>query len=106
MAKNRETVPVTPDSFGAGGPFDILNMAQVRVAGVGGAALLFVVAVVALQYQVTRLSLAAGLGGGAIIARLIFRYHRRHLHEHPGSDVLTDALVGHAEDLAARNAKR
>ena len=69
----------TPDPFARDVfSFDTMNIAHVRVAGVGGFCLVLVAATVALQYEITTAVVGIGLIGGAILggARILAR--RRH----------------------------
>lgn len=67
-----------PDSFERGRPFDVMNLSSVRVAGVGGAGLLVAAAVVALQFQLTTVAVAAGFVGGAIAGIVMIVTRHRH----------------------------
>ena len=68
------------DAFeGGGASADVINISRVRVAGFGGAGLLFISALVALEYQLTAVALAAGAVGGAIGGIAVILYRRRHL---------------------------
>lgn len=66
--------PFARDVFAA----DSLNLAHVRVAGVGGAGLLLVSFFVALQYQLLTAALIAGVCGGLMWASALISYRRRH----------------------------
>jgi hypothetical protein len=76
QSRGRHAAP-SPDSFVHEGA-NIINFAHVRVAGIGGLALVLVTAVVALQYQVTSVVLAAGVIGGAVAGIVMILYRRRH----------------------------
>ena len=67
------TDPFARDAFSS----DPINFAHVRVAGVGGAGLLLVVALVALEYDLTAFAVAAGLVGGLIGGTALVVYRRR-----------------------------
>lgn len=49
----------------------IMNMPRVRVAGIGGAGLVLVAALVALQYQLISAVIVAGAVGGGLAALLM-----------------------------------
>lgn len=54
------------DSFARGG-VDVLSISSVRVAGVGGAGLMVVAAVTAVQFPLISAVLLAGALGGALV---------------------------------------
>jgi len=56
---------------------DTLNISHIRVAGVGGLALVLVSALVAFAYELTRTVLAAGLLGGVVCGGLLILSRRR-----------------------------
>ena len=55
---------------------DIVNIAHVRVAGIGGAGLVLAAMGVAMQYQLTTVAVALGLCGGIIGAAAVILYRR------------------------------
>jgi hypothetical protein len=59
-------------------PTDVINMAHIRVAGVGGLGMVILAAVIALALPRVGMSVAAGLVGGAIAALAVILYRRRH----------------------------
>lgn len=65
---------------------EILNFSRLRVAGIGGAGLVFVSALVALQFQLIAVTVALGMVGGAITGVGLIAYRRRpdHKGEHHG----------------------
>ena len=69
----------TPDPFARDVfSFDTMNIARVRVAGVGGFGLVLVAATVALQYEITTAAVAIGLIGGAMLGGMKILARRRH----------------------------
>ena len=58
------------------GPTDVINMAHIRVAGVGGLGLVVVAGAVAVGIPQVGKSLAAGLLLGALMAVLLIRHRR------------------------------
>jgi hypothetical protein len=79
LAVNRRhpAPPVTHDPFTDMTSSEILNVAHVRVAGVGGLALVAFCALVAWQFALTAAAMAAGLIGGAVLAWMLMRLRRR-----------------------------
>lgn len=67
--------PFAKDVFAA----DSLNLAHVRVSGVGGTGLLLVSFLVALQYELLTAALIAGVCGGLMLASALISYRRRHV---------------------------
>lgn len=63
--------------------FDVVNIAHIRVAGVGGLGLLFVAAVVVLQFQLLTAAYAAGILGGLCCAAWLIVYRRTHRATRP-----------------------
>ncbi len=55
---------------------DTVNIAHVRVAGVGGAGLVLAAMAVAAQYQLTAVAVTLGLCGGLIWAAAVILYRR------------------------------
>jgi hypothetical protein len=66
-----------PDSFASEAPIGVMNLARVRVAGLGGFGLVVASGIVALQYALTTAAVLAGLGGGLIGALGVIAYRRR-----------------------------
>jgi hypothetical protein len=75
-----------------------LNMSAISVAGVGGLALLAVVAIVAGALSPARWLLAAGLGGGTLLAVLLILGRRHRRMGSPRGDLPTSLSLG-ASDL-------
>jgi hypothetical protein len=70
----------SPDSFDRGGlDGDVINISRIRVAGFGGAGLLVVAILVALEYQLTFVALIAGAIGGLIGGVAAILYRRPHV---------------------------
>jgi hypothetical protein len=68
----------TPDPFARDVfSFDTMNIAHVRVAGVGGLCLILVAATVALQYQITTAAVGIGVIGGAVVGGALIVARRR-----------------------------
>jgi hypothetical protein len=74
----RGPLPALPDPF-ARDAFSIypVNFAHVRVAGVGGACLLVITALMTLQYPLATAVVLAGLLGGAIGGGALILWRRR-----------------------------
>ena len=79
-ALNARRAPVTvPDPFARDAAlFDVINIAHVRIAGVGGLGLMIVAAVVVLQFQLLTAAYVLGIVGG-ICCGLSLIYYRRTL---------------------------
>jgi hypothetical protein len=57
---------------------DMMDISRVQVAGVGGAGLLLIAALVALQFQLVSVVLFAGAAGGVLTGLTMILYRRRH----------------------------
>ena len=57
---------------------DVIDIAGIRVAGIGGLGLVFVAFIVGTQYPLILATMSAGLLGGAIAAGVVIAYRRRH----------------------------
>jgi len=79
FAINRRSAPpvVTHDSFAGMTSSEMLNIAHVRVAGVGGLALVAFCVIVASQFALTAAAVTAGLIGGMATGWMLIR-RRRH----------------------------
>jgi nucleoside permease NupC len=78
LVNRRHPAPVvTHDPFTDMTSSEILNVAHVRVAGVGGLALVAFCMIVAWQFALTAVAMAAGLVGGAAVAWMLMRRRRR-----------------------------
>jgi len=71
--------PSTPptDRFRDLPPTDIINAAHIRVAGVGGLGLVFMSALIAIQFPRVGMTIVIGLAGGIPLAFYLFRRHRQ-----------------------------
>ena len=56
----------------------LLNVSSVRVAGIGGAGLLAVSALIAVKYPLVNVAVVTGVLGGLLGAIAVIRYRRRH----------------------------
>ena len=72
-ARQPVTDPFSRDVFST----DTINIAHVRVAGIGGAGLVLAACAVALQYQLTTVAMSAGIIGGVLIAIAMIVARRR-----------------------------
>jgi hypothetical protein len=66
--------PFKRDMFSA----DVVNIAHIRVAGVGGLCLVIVAAAVALEFQLITAAMAIGLVGGVVTGVSLIAYRRHH----------------------------
>jgi hypothetical protein len=66
--------PFTRDMFSS----DVVNIAHIRVAGVGGLCLVIVAAVVALEFQLITAAMTIGLAGGVVTGVSLIAYRRNH----------------------------
>jgi hypothetical protein len=66
--------PFKRDMFSA----DIVNVAHIRVAGVGGLCLVIVAAAVTLEFQLITAAMAVGLVGGVVTGVALIAYRRHH----------------------------
>ena len=74
--RSRDAIP-SVDRF-ADRSTDIINIATVRVAGLGGLGLVIVAGAVALQFPLIGAALVAAAAGGAAGGLLLILYRRRH----------------------------
>jgi hypothetical protein len=74
----RRANQATADAFGRDMlGSDVINVARLRVAGLGGLGLVLVAAAVALEFELTAVAAGAGLLGGSAGALLLILYRRR-----------------------------
>jgi hypothetical protein len=59
---------------------DIVNVAHIRVAGVGGFGLVIIAAIVALQFELITAAMIAGIVGGIALGLCLIAYRRLHRH--------------------------
>jgi hypothetical protein len=78
LNRRRDTAPASPDAF-RNQPLstDVINMARIRVAGVGGLGMLAMAVVVAFTVPRIGESLAIGLGLGGVLAVVLIAFRRR-----------------------------
>ncbi len=81
---------------------DLINMAHIRVAGVGGLGMLGAAVVTAISLPEIGVALAAGVGLGAAIAAGLIAYRRRSSAADPGADDGQPPRVLALDDHAAR----
>ena len=74
QSRTRDAIP-SHDSFAHGGP--VIDISQVRVAGLGGLGLVIVSGIVALQFQLISAAVIAGAIGGAVAGVVMILYRRR-----------------------------
>jgi hypothetical protein len=78
MGRRQRPGPVTVDAFARDTTgTDTINVARVRVAGVGGIGMLLVALAIALDLAFVGVVLAAGLAGGLLAAVAIILWRRR-----------------------------
>jgi hypothetical protein len=81
ILRNRRAhqAPLTvPDAFARNESVSIINVSQVRVAGLGGLGLVIVAGAIALAYPRIGVSIGLGLVGGFLIALALIPYRRAH----------------------------
>ena len=66
--------PFKRDMFSA----DVVNIAHIRVAGVGGLCLVIVAAAVALEFELITAAMVIGLVGGFVTGVSLIAYRRQH----------------------------
>jgi hypothetical protein len=76
-ARDRQAAVVADSFVDRSTPGDLIDIARVRVAGLGGVGLMFMAMLAALQFQLTTLALLTGLVGGTLGAAAVI-LHRRH----------------------------
>ena len=76
QSRSRDAIP-SPDSF-AGRGHNIIDISNLRVAGLGGLGLVILSGVVALQFERIGATLMAGAIGGTVAAVVMILYRRRH----------------------------
>ena len=77
LARRSTLDPISPD---------VINMAHIRVAGVGGLSMMAAGVVIAINLPEIGLSLLAGVGLGAVIAIGLIRYRSRSNAARPGGN--------------------
>jgi Pyruvate/2-oxoacid:ferredoxin oxidoreductase gamma subunit len=81
---------------------DLINMAHIRVAGVGGLGMLGAAVVTAISLPEIGVALVAGVGAGAAIAAGLIVYRRRSSAAGPRADDGQPPRVLALDDHAAR----
>ena len=70
--------PASTDPFAGRGPTAMVNLASVRVSGVGGLGLVFVAFAMSFEFYEVALLIANGMIGGVIIAAILRQRRLRH----------------------------
>lgn len=76
QSRSRDAIP-SPDRF-AGRRHNIIDISNLRVAGLGGFGLVILSGVVALQFERIGATLIAGAIGGTVAAVVMILHRRRH----------------------------